>query len=201
MKYLTPLATFLIGTFLGYLFNPFQNSHKSVNLQKTSDTKPIVFSKQKSQKEKLFNKSKNLAGNLGEDQDDKDFDEYTYEMKRKESLEEWNESIEMFFEDNAIATDIYHSYRKLQQELEKEKETFWYKAMEKSKVNDNEYLYNTTYEDDLKMMNIRTMYHNKLKTLLGITTYQKLRQKIKDYKKEQVRRAQQGQYHGVHIHF
>ena len=130
-------------------------------------------------------------------------DTYEFEVQRKELLEKWNESIVHFFEDHFElgAAEKMKAYQMLKHDMEEEMDKNWYKTMKKRKINEHEYLYNTAYEEEIEQMNIRSKFLIKLKRLLGEIVFNELRQKIMNYKLEQVERVKAGLYPGEDVNF
>lgn len=125
-------------------------------------------------------------------------DEYDYNLQFSESYQAWwKESLPLFLQEHFDdSSNLLSEYLILIDKQRKELELAWKNAEEKTKIGDNKYLYNTSYQQDLARMNIRTKYHQKLKKLLGNIAYQELQDQISLCKTNQVKKAKNNLPHG-----
>lgn len=135
-------------------------------------------------------------------QEENQFDEYDFNQQFLEAQRQWDNSLATFFEDEVSKSEkSFEMYLNLREEAKFELNQQWEKTMEKNKLNDDGYYYGTTYEEDVKILSIRTKYHQRLKKMIGENAYNALQKKIRNYHAAQVKKARNGEYAGPHITF
>ncbi len=190
---LLPSFGFILGRYSVTPTNQISDSKTTVNIVKSIKNTP-------QQKERTSETHNNSPKEIKEQNDIEmnEIDEYDQNLKHEESLNAWNESIDFFFKNNFEnnSDQLQKEYLILKDKLKKELDKEWEIIQEKAKVGDNEFFFNTTYQQDLNRMKIRSKYHQKLKNILGTENYEKLQRKIEKCKVNQVRMVRENLAHG-----
>lgn len=193
LLFLLPIAGFILGRYSNI-------SDSKVGVSKKSAMHSFYKIKQDSSLNDLQenHEKENKLTTSSQDFEHQDFDEYDHKLKFEESQRNWNDSLEFFFKNNFInnAEDLHKQYIKLKDELKIELDKEWEKIRESTRTGENEYLFNTTYQQDLRRIEIRSKYHRKLRSLLGSKKYDKLQMKIKNCKETQVINAKKNLDYG-----
>jgi hypothetical protein len=203
---------------IGFSIGKYSSSRKSFEPRRITKTN-IIKNKIENIQEKKSGivKNKSITSNLKDDckinnnitkntekikKDEQPFDEYEHTIKYEKSIEEWDESLKVLFDENfQTNNELHEKYLVVKENFEKENNIYWEKIKERSKVAENRYLFNTTYQETLERHNIAIKYHQKLEDSIGKAAYKLLQNKIKTYKLNQVERARNGLYEGAYINF
>ncbi len=173
----------------------YSRSDRLISKKSASDT---VSNK----KNKIIRESDDIKKDQNKTVDSNDIDLYELQSRHDEHIENWNQEIYQFFiVELSLSDEIYNEYQELKTGFKNRANEYWKKIETKTQIGPSSYLFNTTYEDELELMNIKTTFHDRLRLLLGDTTYNKLQNKIKKYKADQVTRGKAGLYPGPSVNF
>ncbi len=130
------------------------------------------------------------------------YNEYELQQQYNESVEKWNQSVrDLFSEYTDDSEGKFQKYKDIKKQLDEQHGQAYSKMIENSKVSENEYIFNWSYQDDKKLLAIRTKYHKQLENILGDKLYTRLQQKIREYHTKRMENARKGLPRGANIDF